>query len=178
MPSHPDGSAGLAYLGHVQAFFGIITFAGSTIVAAHVAQEALHGRPLITFRVDLAIYLAGVLIAFLAPLLIFTRRLYKIRRGGLRDYGSLAAEYTRAFDRKWIERDTATAEPLLGSADIQSLADLGNSYDVIRNMRTVPFELRTTVIPLVVATAAPFLPLVFLVISPFEVLKALVRVMV
>ena len=31
-----------------------------------------------------------------------------------------------------------TSEPLLGSADIQSLADLGNSFEIIRKMRVLP----------------------------------------
>ena len=46
------------------------------------------------------------------------------------DYGKLGQRYAREFDRKWM-RDGAPDEPLLGSADIQSLADLRNGFLVI-----------------------------------------------
>jgi hypothetical protein len=46
-------------------------------------------------------------------------------------------------------------EPLLGSADIQSLADLGNSYEVSGGAcGVVPFT-RDTVLRLVVITPVP-----------------------
>ena len=56
---------------------------------------------------------------------------------------------------------TSPDEPLLGSADIQSLNDLAGSFDVIRRMRVVPFGLGLVLI-LVAATLAPMAPLVFL----------------
>ncbi len=42
-------------------------------------------------------------------------------------------EYNRAFHEKWVAPDTGrTDEPFLGSSDIQSLDDLGNSFPVHR----------------------------------------------
>jgi hypothetical protein len=61
-------------------------------------------------------------------------------------------------------RDT-DAEELLGAADIQSLADLGNSYGVVREMRTVPFRLQD-ISRLAIATAAPMVPVVLTIWSP------------
>ena len=54
--------------------------------------------------------------------------------------------------------DTAPAEELLGAADIQSLADLGNSYALVREMRAIPFGLEDIARP-AAATAAPLVPL-------------------
>ena len=54
----------------------------------------------------------------------------------------------------------------MGSADIQSLADLGNSFEFVRNMRPFPVD-RNSIIPIVVATALPMLPLV-LTVYPFD----------
>jgi len=43
----------------------------------------------------------------------------------------------------------AKDEAILGTADIQSLADLGNSYAVVRQMRIVPFGYNdVTIMPL------------------------------
>jgi hypothetical protein len=84
----------------------------------------------------------------------------------------LAQRYVRQFDAKWIRGDRDPAEPLVGSGDIQSLADLANSFDVIRTMRFVPFS-KETVFQLGVVTVAPLLPLTLTMISFEELLKRL-----
>ena len=40
----------------------------------------------------------------------------------------LAGKYVQSFDDKWILRTDYSAKTLLGSADIQSLADMRQSY--------------------------------------------------
>ena len=102
----------------------------------------------------------------LAPLLVFTPNLLMVKRRGLIEYSALANEYTQAFDKKWIRKKVPEGEPLLGSADIQSLADLGNSFGFVRNMRAFHIDLNG-VIPLIMATALPMLPLV-LTVHPFD----------
>src|SRR5213594_3296672 len=79
--------------------------------------------------------------------------------GGRREYGALAQRYVREFDAKWLRGGVPTDEPFIGSSDIQSLADLGNSYAVIKEMRLVPFDTKT-MLHLAVSTVAPMLPLV------------------
>jgi len=55
-------------------------------------------------------------------------------------------------------------EAVIGSADIQSLADLNNSFDVIRTMHIVPFT-KETIFQLAVITLIPFIPLTLTMIS-------------
>jgi hypothetical protein len=69
------------------------------------------------------------------------------------------------FNQKWLGT-TSSEEQLLGTSDLQSLADLGNSITVVREMRAVPFG-RDDVARLLIATVAPFLPLL-LTIMPLE----------
>ena len=57
-------------------------------------------------------------------------------------------------------------EPLVGSADIQSLADLAGGHDVLREMRVFPFG-RQTMVMLAIVIALPYLPLTLTMI-PFE----------
>jgi len=57
-------------------------------------------------------------------------------------------------------------EPL-GTSDIQSLADIGNSYALVREMRAVPFGLED-ISRLAAVTAAPLLPLLLTIFSPEE----------
>src|SRR6266581_419236 len=75
-------------------------------------------------------------------------------------------------DFKLEHGGAAPAEPLVGSADIQSLADLANSFDVVRGMRPFPFG-KETVIPLVVTVVLPGLPLVLTVMPLEELVKRL-----
>ena len=57
---------------------------------------------------------------------------------GLREYGVLASAYVRQFEEKWLDPRKPPEEPLVGTADLQSLADLAGSYDIVRSMRLVP----------------------------------------
>ena len=75
-----------------------------------------------------------MLLFVLGPLLVFAPRLAAAKRNGLREYGMLAKRYTDEFDHKWLRSGVPPDEPLIGSADIQSLADLGTSFEVIKDM--------------------------------------------
>jgi hypothetical protein len=98
-------------------------------------------------------------VLFLGPLLIFSRKLWKCKVTGMSDYSALAERYVNEFDRKWLGADPAPGEPLLGTADIQSLADLSNSVGIVRDMRLVPVS-PSMLTYLAVAALLPLLPLV------------------
>jgi len=94
----------------------------------------------------------------LAPLFFFVNHLADAKRTGLREYGLVASRYVADFRRKWIEGRAARDEALVGTADIQSLADLSNSYEVVQEMRLVPFG-KATVLRLALLIALPLVPL-------------------
>lgn len=102
----------------------------------------------------------------LGPLFVFSTGLLRAKRIGLREYGLLANRYVREFDRKWVRGGATEQDVLLGSGDIQSLADLGNSYQVIRDVSPYPFS-KSTVLQLIVLTLIPISPRV-LTLIPFE----------
>jgi hypothetical protein len=60
-------------------------------------------------------------------------------------YGILASRYVDDFRRKWIQEHGAEDDALLGTSDIQSLADLGNAYDVASEMRLLPLNKQTVI---------------------------------
>ena len=70
----------------------------------------------------------------------------------------------------------ATDEPLLGTADIQSLADLGNAYANLKQMRLVVFD-RSALIALAVALLLPVTPLVLTMFSVDELMNKLVSIL-
>jgi len=65
----------------------------------------------------------------------------------------------------------------VGSADIQSLADLGNSFEVVQTMRLVPVT-RDTIISIAVATLLPIVPLALTMMPLEELLKRLLGILV
>ncbi|HQY37782.1 MAG TPA: hypothetical protein PLI00_14450, partial [Pseudomonadota bacterium] len=87
-----------------------------------------------------------------------------------------AQTYVRDFDRKWLRGGARADEALVGSPDIQSLADMGNSVQVINEMRLAPFTLRT-VFELGVMTLLPVGPLLLTMISLEELLDRLLAVL-
>jgi hypothetical protein len=64
----------------------------------------------------------------------------------------------------------------LGPENIQSLADLGNSYSLVRDMRSIPFGLED-ISRLAAATAAPLLPLLLTIFSPEELIMRIIKVL-
>jgi hypothetical protein len=60
----------------------------------------------------------------------------------------------------------------VGSADLQSLADLGNTFDLVRAMRVIPIS-RDAVIQIAAAMLAPIAPLLLTMMSPEDLLRAL-----
>jgi len=112
-------------------------------------------------------------VAILGPLVMFTPAMARAKRKGLADYGLLAERYVEKFEQKWVIEKPA--EELLGSPDLQSLADLGNSYAVVREMRSIPFGLED-ITRLAAATAAPLLPLLLTVFSPEELIMRIIKV--
>jgi hypothetical protein len=130
------------------------------VIAAKIGEEILYGgASLPNYKFLIGGYVVLVLIVLLAPLLVFTPKLLFTKRRGLLEYSALANQYTQAFERKWIRKEDAKSEQLLGSGDIQSLADLGNSFAFVRSMRAFPID-RNGILPLIVATGLPMVPLV------------------
>jgi hypothetical protein len=103
----------------------------------------------------LLLLLDGVL--FLGPLLVFTDKLWAERTKGTGLYNGLAARYVKEFEAKWLEA-TSRTEGLLGSPDLQSLADLANAINVVKGMRWITIGPRLLTI-MTVAVVAPLTPL-------------------
>jgi hypothetical protein len=175
IPTHPDRTGGLGFLSLTQARFGIIFCATGFAFAGRVLNSVVHeGATLASFKFLMAGYVALSLIAGLFPLLLLGPKLARVRRKGLREYGRLGNQYTEAFDRKWVHHAQPAEEPLLGTADIQSLADLGNSYAVIEEMNISPITKKLT-IQLVVLAALPLVPVILIATPTAELVNAILK---
>jgi hypothetical protein len=173
--THADQAGGLGFLGTAHTSLGIFAVAMTSVLSAEAAFLIVFQKAEIaTFQVPYAVVLLIVELMFLGPLLIFTPTLIRTRLAWLREYGLLVTRYNRAFHEKWIMAQAAADEPLLGSADIQSLADLGGSFEYLRGMKVVPFGLRV-IIQLALVTSVPCLPLIILVVPIGQILELLTK---
>ncbi len=176
VPTHPDRCGGVGFLGMVSYAFAPVLLAQGVVLSGTMANRIFYaGARLPEFKVELIGLVAVMVFAVLGPLLVFSPQLAAAKRRGLQEYGTLAQDYGREFDRKWLRGGAPTDEPLVGSADIQSLADLANSFEVVKGMRLVPFTMET-VWQLAVATLVPVLPLTLTMISLEELLERLIKV--
>jgi len=80
------------------------------------------------------------------------------------------------FEEKWLRGRAPDLTQLLHEPDASSLADFGTSYSVVKEMRIVPFGLHD-ITQLVVAAAAPLLPLAFTRFSVEEVATRLIQIL-
>ena len=84
IPTHPDRAAGLGFLGEAQAKFGIIVLALSSILSSHWGEEILFGvASLADYKMMILVYVVLVLLVLLGPLLVFSFRLFEVKRRGL-----------------------------------------------------------------------------------------------
>jgi hypothetical protein len=176
VPTQPDRCAGLAFVGKSAYAFGPILFAQGAMLAGLVASRVLYrGESLLSFKLQIGGFIVFFVLIILGPLLMFTPGMARAKRKGLADYGLLAQRYVDGFEQKWVLQNGDTSEEFLGAADIQSLADLANSYALVREMRAVPFGLEDMT-RLAIATAAPLVPLLLTIFSLDELIMRIVKV--
>ncbi|MGH7872021.1 MAG: hypothetical protein ACREQO_07340 [Candidatus Binatia bacterium] len=165
--THPDRVGGLGFLSNTVYAFALLAVAHGALLAGLIANRIFYvGAALPEFKVEIAVMVIFLLCLVLGPLLVFAPQLAQAKRTGLREHGTLAERYVREFDTKWLRGGAPVDERLVGSADIQSLADLGNSYEVVKTMQIAPVT-RDALVRLVAATLAPVVPLL-LTMMPFE----------
>jgi hypothetical protein len=177
VPTHPDRVGGLGFLAATTYAFIPLLMAHGALLAGNIANQIFHaGASLTQFRLEILLLVIFMVVLVVGPLMAFAPQLAKARRSGLASYGVLAQRYGRDFHAKWVRGEAGAGEQLLGSADIQSLADLGNSFAVIQEMRIVPVTTRGMV-QLAAATVAPIVPLVLTLMPLEELLRKLLGIL-
>jgi len=170
---HPDRSGGLGFVGIAQASFAPFILGFSSLYSSIFAKEIIFdGKELTGFTPEIAVLTALFLIFFLAPLLVFSPRLMSIRVNDLRRHGALASAAARSFTSRWIDVGDKDAQELLGSSQIDALANLATTYATIKRTRIAPIDL-ITALSIVFATLGPMVPLVLTVYTPIEIFEVL-----
>ncbi|MFZ5780546.1 MAG: hypothetical protein ACOY4R_10155 [Pseudomonadota bacterium] len=167
VPTHADRAAGLGFVGNSSYAFSLLLLAHGALLSGWIADRVLlGGSNALDFQVEAFVLICCVVALIVAPLCVFAGPLAAAKRRGRGEYGRLVSQYTQAFDRKWVHGERPKDEPMLGSGDMQSLADLSTAYEIVQEMRLVPFGLKL-VTRLGIITAVPLLPLAFTIL-PFR----------
>jgi hypothetical protein len=176
IPTHPDRVGGLGFLANTVYAFLPLAVAHGALLAGLLANRIFYlGATLPEFKPEIAVLVVFLLSVVLGPLLVFAPQLAQAKRTGNREYGTLAARYVREFDAKWLRGGAPANESLVGSGDIQSLADLSNSFEVVQTMRIAPVTMEA-LLRLVAAILAPLVPLALTMMSLEDLLKRLIGI--
>jgi hypothetical protein len=169
IPTHPDRVGGLGFISNTVYAFVPLALVLGVVLSGSIANQIFHqGASLPQFQAIIATYVIIYLCVVLSPVMVFAPQLAQAKRLGIREYGTLAERYVREFDEEWLRGGAPADEQLVGSGDIQSLADLANSYEVVKTMRIAPVS-REVIVRLVLTTLAPIAPLA-LTMMPLEAL--------
>jgi hypothetical protein len=172
---HPDRAGGLGFLSGSCMAFAPVFVSQTMVVAGTIYSHILYeGARLPSFKMEMAGIVLFAVLAVLLPLGFFAAQLERVARRAKIEFGALASHYVDDFRGKWIEGRGRREEPLLGTSDIQSLADLANSFTVISQIRLVPIS-REILVRLVILVALPLLPLTLTMIPLEEIAQRLFK---
>ncbi|MCJ7549156.1 MAG: hypothetical protein MUQ30_05700, partial [Anaerolineae bacterium] len=175
--THPDGAGGLGFLAASPSVSSPIIFALGCILSAAAARRIIHAESgLLSIEITIGAFIVLATLVPILPLLAFAPELVRARWRGILRLGRLGETYAQAFDEKWTDRRTETGGEMLGTSDIQTLADLNSSFDAARRTRLVPVSVGG-VLTLAASAAAPMAPLLLLFYPVKEVLKMLLGVL-
>lgn len=137
--SHPDRLGGLSFVNFGQGRFAPLLFAASSVISSHIGVLiAFKSAALTDFQRLIPTFVIISMALFALPLAVFTPVLLRTKRRSLFEYGIWGQAYTQNFQQKWFAKPRKGPEPvLLGTPDIQSLADLITSFDTVARMSTL-----------------------------------------
>jgi len=175
-PTHPDHAAGLGFLAAAQSSFSPIVFASAAVTSAILCERILAKATTLEAVQWSVLGLVVVVypLLLLGPLVVFAPLLARIRRTAELNGNALSMRYVRLFHAKWGP-DRGSDSELLGTSDIQSLADLQNALSATQRMRMVPVT-RNAAKALLLAGALPYVPLVLTKFPVKTVLSMLLKV--
>jgi hypothetical protein len=174
IPTHPDLAGGLLFLSlPIDGFACIVAGLSATQAGVYANQIIFEDAAISSFTSKVVIFTLAAVLLGLGPLVVFAGHLRRCHVLGGIEYDRLATQYTRLFHARWI--DGAPRSDLLGSADIQALADVDTSCEVVHHMRPVPVAPAAAIL-LAVAALAPMIPVALLRVPVAELLKTIASV--
>ena len=174
---HPDRVGGLSFLSASIPMFAPVLIAQSMAFAGVIYARILYaGATLPSFKIEIAGVVLFLMLLAALPLGFFAVQLDHAGRQAKMEFGTLASRYVDDFRRKWVQGGNTEGEPLLGTSDIQSLADTANSYSVVSEIRLFPIT-KQAIIRLAIVISLPLAPLLLTMFPLDEAIRRLFKMM-
>lgn len=177
--SHPDGVAGLKFIGYSPLAFIVPAFALGSMVAGMVANRVLHfGESAVVYRNNMIGVAVFAVVVFCGPLIMFSGRLLAARRQALLAYSGLARDMGVQFERKWLDRgvDERVGSNALEAPDFSAVFDLYGIAGNVYRLNPIPLDARS-LFCLVVAALLPFLPVALLSVPFVQIIQKAARLL-
>ena len=154
--------------------FAPILSAQGALLAGLVGNRVLYqGATLLSFKVELVALIGVFMVVVLGPLTVFARQLLHANTGPSASTGTSPTS-TSAASRSAGCAGTGGIPSCWGRATSSRWPILAGSYDIIREMRIVPFGLHDVSL-FAAAMAVPLAPLVLTIVSLDELVSRLSR---
>ncbi len=183
MPTHPDRTAGIAFISTVQGHFAWLILAyGVSNVAATVGYKiAVEGAPIWLPPVWGPI-LGFIVIAptlFLLPLFMFTRQLARAKTWALLRYGERVRAHSALFEAEVLKRQKITEATQPSVIDVAVMDQVAKQFDRIEHMRVVPFDFRSIaqLFGATLGSVTTILPALKIEVPATKFLEALVKLL-
>lgn len=163
---HPDGAAGLGFVGYSLQAFMVLALAIGTLVAGGIAGGISEGTPFSAYHFVIAGLVGSIVLVLNLPAFVFTHHLLQTWRRASLEYGALADHFGREFERKWLNRGQQIDASILEQPDFSAATDLYQIVDRSYSMWLVPIHMRSVGL-LAVAVLLPFVPVALLTV-PFD----------
>jgi hypothetical protein len=146
-------------------------------VAGGLANQIRVGASLNDFRLLVVAFLLFVLAFFVAPFLVFTPALRRLRNRGTVEYGTLSCAVGHEFEAKWLNNGGRNDKSeALSAPDFSSTTDLYSIVSNVYQIRYLPFGSKE-VGELIVFTLLPFVPVVLLSVPVDTLLRDLKQIL-
>jgi len=175
--SNPDHCGGLGFLSQITYAFAPILLAQGVLLAGMICDRILYANAKLTdYQFEIIGLLALQLFCVLAPLTVFSTQLLEAKRTGMLKFGNMMHRAVHDFHIRWFNEEHPANQSLMDPPDIQSLSNLGGSYECMKQMSMIPFNLQT-VIHLLIITLLPLTPLLLSMFSVEELLGKLLKIL-
>ena len=176
-PLHPDHAGGLGFLGISALAFVPVLLAVMAMISAQIGDHVWReSASLLAYKMEVAGFILIILAVVLVSQLFFTPKLLSTKNSSRFEYDVFASRYVDDFEQKWLLKKDENRKDLLGTSDIQSLADLNGSYSIVQEMRLVPINWGDF-LRLLLALLVPLIPLVLSIIPVSEILGEFIKVL-
>lgn len=160
----------------VQRGFLPVFIAVSVVLSAIFCQRiTLKIVPFTLAQTDIAFYVAFAIFLVFLPLVFFLPKLIKAKKEALREYGVFSVKLSTQV-RNQITRTDRQDIGLRQEFDLSTLADFADCYDVVKEMRPVPFSVRN-LITTAIAIGIPFIPVFLTQMSLKDLIERLAGLM-